>query len=86
MDMENNRIKVKALKRRESMMKPMSSTLRKFLEKWSANGGLSFTYTKKWGAHGLRTFQDHWRYPTEPEQYFFPPKRSDNEMGRLTKD
>lgn len=85
-DMETNRVKVKALKRRESMMKPMSPTLRKFLEKWSSNGGLSFTYTKKWGTHGLRTFQDHWHYPTDPEQYFFPPKRCDNKMGRLTKD
>ena len=85
-DMENHRVKVKALKRRESMMKPICPTLRHFLEKWSSNGGLSFTYTKKWGAHGLRTFQDHWHYPTEPKQYFFPPKRSDNQMGRLTKD
>ena len=85
-DFENKRVKVKALKRRADIMKPISPTLQKFLEKWQQDGGQTFTYTRKWGKQGLRTYRDTWSFPTEPGQYFFPPKRSDNEMGRMNKD
>ena len=48
-DYENNRINVKALKRRGAIMKPISATLRRFLDKWKNDGGVSFSYTRKWG-------------------------------------
>ena len=85
-DYENNRINVKALKRRGAILKPISATLRRFLDKWKNDGGVSFSYTRKWGKNGIRTFQDRWYYPSDPEQYFFPPKRSDNQLGRMCKD
>lgn len=86
MDFENKRVKIKPLKKRGEIMKPISATLQKFLDKWRQDGGQSFTYTRKWGKQGLRTYRDTWSFPTEPEQYFFPPKRSDNKMGRMSKD
>ena len=47
-------------------------------------GYLSLTHGN--GENGIRTFEDRWYYPAAPEQYFFPPKRSDNELGRMSKD
>ena len=85
-DFDNGRVKIKALKKRGEIMKPISDTLRKFLDRWQKDGGQSFTYTRKWGKQGLRTYRDTWTFPTEPEQYLFPAKRSDNKMGRMSKD
>eukprot|EP00435_Cladocopium_sp_Y103_P057403 s1579_g19.t1 len=85
-DFENQRVKVKALKRRADIMKPISPPLKKFLDKWQQSGGQTFTYTRKWGKQGLRTYRDTWSFPTKPEDYLFPPKRSDNDMGRMSKD
>lgn len=85
-DFEKKNVKIKPLKKRGEIMKPISATLQKFLDKWRQDGGQSFTYTRKWGKQGLRTYRDTWSFPTEMEQYFFPPKRSDNKMGRMSKD
>ena len=85
-DLDNDKITVKPLKKHGSITKPISSTLRRLLDKWKADGGHSITLTRKCGSRGICTFQSTWTFPTEPEQYFFPPMRSDNKLGRMCKD
>ena len=86
LDMDAKTVQIKALKRRGAILKPMSAPLVRMLKQWNENAGVSFTYTRKWGQRGVCTFTDKWKYPTAAESYFFPPKRCDNKMGRISKD
>jgi len=86
LDFANDLVNIAGLKKHGAVQKPMSATLRRMLEKWKAEGGQSFTYSRKWGNRGICTYQDTWVYPAQPEEYLFPAKRSDSKLPRMTKD
>ena len=76
-DFEKGMVHIDSLKRQTSVDKPMLKALFDQMETWKQNGGVKVTRTRKCGSRGLATFQDHWSWPTDSAQEFFPAKRSD---------
>ena len=86
LNFESRTVHIDSLKGQASTDKPMLEALWSAVNTWKVNRGISLPRPRKCGSRGLVTFQDTWKFPTDPEARLFPPIRRGAKLDRMTKD